>query len=119
MFSLEGEPLTVKDALQGSESEKWKAGMDKEMESLKKNGTWTLVDRPEGVNTVKNKWVFKKKLLSDGNVGESKTRLVARGYSQVSGIDYKETFAPVAQMNTIRTLFAIANHRSRDNAVRC
>ena len=109
MFCLEDEPITVTDALKSADSDKWKAGMDKKMDSLAKNGTWKLINKPDGVKPVKCKWVFKKKMNQDGSVGEYKARLVAKGFSQIPGIDYKETFAPVAQMNTIRSLFAIAN----------
>lgn len=109
LFAIEDEPLTVSEALEGSEGEQWKLAMDREMDSLNKNGTWTLIDRPQGAKTVKCKWVFKRKLAPDGSIGDYKARLVAKGYSQVPGIDFKETFAPVAQMNTVRALMAMAN----------
>lgn len=108
-FAIEDEPLTVQQAKESSESSQWRKAMDQEMESLRKNGTWILVDKPEGAKTVKCKWVFKRKLAADGSVGDFKARLVAKGYSQIAGVDYKETFAPVAQMNTVRALFAMVN----------
>lgn len=78
------------------------------MHALRKNKTWTLVDRVDGMNVVKNKWVFKIKYKPDGKtIDRYRARLVAKGYSQQEGIDYKETFSPVARYDTIRFLFSL------------
>lgn len=83
--------------------------MDKELEALDKNKTWLLVDKPDSIKCVKNKRAFKVKLDPQGDVERYKARLVAKEYPRIPNIDYKETYAPVAGMNTIRLIFSIAN----------
>ena len=90
------------------DSEKWLEAMRYEMDAIYTNQVWTLVDQPESVRPIGCKWVFKKKTDMDGNVQTYKSRLVAKGYSQVPGRDYDETFAPVAMVKSIRILLAIA-----------
>lgn len=114
LFTLDDEPRTLKDAQESNEWGKWKAAMDDEIQALNKNGTWELVDRPRNARAVKCKWVFKVKLNPQGDVERYKARLVAKGYSQIPNVDYKETFAPVASMTTIRILFAIANQHDME-----
>jgi len=72
------------------------------------NQVWDLVDLPTEGRTVGNKWIFKKKTDMDGNVQTYKARLVAKGFTQTQGIDYEETFSPVAMLKSIRILLAIA-----------
>lgn len=114
LFTLDDEPLTVKDAQESSEWSKWKEAMDEEIHALNKNKTWVLVDRPHNAKSVKCKWVFKVKLNPQGGVDRYKARLVAKGYSQIPNVDYKETYAPVAGMNTIRLILAIANQKGME-----
>lgn len=101
------EPRTYKEAMTRSDKEKWKKAMLEELESLDKNEVYDIVDRPS-CNVVTNKWVLKIKRKSNGEVERYKARLVARGFSQIYGIDYLETYAPVANMVSIRMLFAYA-----------
>ncbi|KAI5342232.1 hypothetical protein L3X38_010107 [Prunus dulcis] len=99
------EPESFEDA---NLDESWRNAMKAELEMIEKNDTWTLVDRPFGKPIIGVKWVYKTKLNLDGSVQKNKARLVAKGYSQKPGIDYNETFAPVARLDTIRTLIALA-----------
>ncbi|KAK8951871.1 hypothetical protein KSP39_PZI004884 [Platanthera zijinensis] len=89
----------------------WKTAMEEELRVLDKNKTWRLVSLPPGKRTVGSRWVFTVKQNQDGVVERYKARLVAQGYTQAQGIDYQETFAPVAKMNSIRVLFSIAARR--------
>ena len=82
--------------------------MDDEIAALHDNKTWTLTELPPDKSTIGGKWIFKKKLNKDGKVDRYKARYVAKGYSQVEGIDYNETFAPVVKYKSIRTLLALA-----------
>ena len=88
------DPITYMDAMQRPDSEKWLEAMKSEMESMKVNDVWTLVDPPEGVKPIGCKWVFKRKRDADRKVETYKARLVARGYHQRYGIDYDEMFFP-------------------------
>lgn len=103
-----GEPQSAKEALNSTDSEKWKAAMEEEMSSHKENGTWSLTELPQGRKAIKTKWVYK--LKDDGGNGPCryKARLVAKGFAQKAGIDYEETFSPVVRHSTIRFLMALA-----------
>ncbi|RVW37266.1 Retrovirus-related Pol polyprotein from transposon TNT 1-94 [Vitis vinifera] len=87
---------------------KWKAVVDEEVRELEKNGTWEITDLPRGKKPVGCKWIFTIKYKADGNVDRYKARLVAKGFTQSYGIDYQETFAPVAKLNTVRVLLSLA-----------
>lgn len=86
--------------------------MMEEMKSITDNKTWDLVELPPGHRAIGLKWVFKVKRDENGNVARYKARLVAKGYVQRAGIDYDEVFAPVARMESIRLLLALAAHKS-------
>nr|GEU90544.1 zinc finger, CCHC-type [Tanacetum cinerariifolium] len=103
-----GEPANYKAALLDLESEKWLNAMNVEMQSMKGNEVWVLVELPLNGKTIGSKWLFKKKTDTDRNIHTYKARLVAKGYTQTLGIDYEETFSPVADIRAIRILIAIA-----------
>ena len=82
--------------------------MEEELNMIDKNNTWNLVDPSKGKGIIGLKWVYKIKYNEDGSIQKHKARLVAKGYSQQLGVDFNETFAPVARIETIRLVLAIA-----------
>ena len=102
------EPATVNEAMLSPEKKKWKEAMRKEMKSIKANKVWELVKLPKGKKTIGCKWVYKRKTHADGSLERYKAHLVAKGYSQQHGLDYDETFSPVARLESLQTLLALA-----------
>lgn len=102
------EPTTVREAIHSPEAAKWSAAMIEEYNALIENGTWELTELPPNRKAIDSKWVFKVKRDGDGNIQRHKARLVEKGYSQVKGIDYDETYSPVARYSSIRFLLAMA-----------
>ena len=101
------EPQKVYEAL---EDDDWLEAMHEELNNFKRNKVWSLVEKPKDCrNVIGTKWVFKNKQDANGIVIRNKARLVAQGFSQVEGIDYGETFAPVARLESIRILLAYAS----------
>lgn len=86
----------------------WLSACEVELVSIEKNQTWVLVDLPAGVKPIGLKWVFKVKQNPDGSVNKYKARLVAKGYVEKHGIDYDEVFSPVARIETVRLIIALA-----------
>ncbi|KAL1449198.1 hypothetical protein WDU94_000417 [Cyamophila willieti] len=104
---VEQSPITKEEAMARSDSEKWKAAIQEELDSHKKYNTWEVVPRPEKRKVIDSKWVFKVKTNMDGTAERYKARLVAKGFQSS---DYKETYSPVAKLTTFRVLMSIANH---------
>lgn len=100
------EPTSYKEA---SADPLWQEAMNDEIQALHKAQTWEFVPLPPGKSLVGCKWVYKVKTHSDGAVDRYKARLVAKGFNQEYGIDYEETFAPVARITSVRSLLAIAS----------
>ena len=104
----QGEPETFNQALQGSDAKQWFLAMKDEVQSLITNQVWEECDPPAYGNVLKGRWVFRKKLNSDGTIAKYKARWVAKGFNQIYGVDYEETFASVVKPMSYRPLFAIA-----------
>lgn len=102
------DPICAEQALRLPEADEWKRAMREEIEALVANKTWTIVERPKEKKIIGSKWVLRTKLNQDGSVMRRKARLVAKGFSQRKDVDYFETFAPVARLESIRTVMALA-----------
>ena len=87
----------------------WEKAIEEELATLKKAGTWKLEKAPPEVNVIGSKWVFKDKKDAAGNVAHYKAQLVAQGFSQISSVDYDNTYAPVAKMASSWAIIAMAN----------
>lgn len=98
------EPMSFKTSFQ---SPVWRPSMDKEYNALQQNNTCTLVECKPSMNVLGCKWVYKVKLNSDGTVERCKSRLVAKGFHQVDGVDFNETFSPMVKVSTIRVLLTL------------
>jgi len=101
------EPRTIEDAMS---EECWRKAMELEMTAIEDNRTWVVSDLPPKQKAIGLKWVFKVKKDPDGNIVKHKARLVAKGYAQRQGVDFDEVFAPVARIETVRVLLALAAH---------
>jgi len=101
----EDDPSTFEETVK---SNKWRDAMNKEIEAIERNKTWMLTTLPEGVKSIGVKWIFKTKLNENGEIDKCKARLVAKGYAQQYVIDYAEVYAPVARLDTIRLIIALA-----------
>jgi hypothetical protein len=99
------EPVSVEEAL---EHDCWKKAMQEELDSIMQNNTWEASELPVDHKAIGLKWVFKVKRDPARNVLKHKARLVAKGYAQIQGVDYDEVFAPVARLETVRLLLALA-----------
>jgi hypothetical protein len=102
---LEKEPTCFEEAIQKKE---WADSMKEEYQSIINNHVWEIVPRLKRKDVVSSKWLFKIKHASDGSIEKHKPRFVTHGFSQKEGIDYEETFAPIARYTSIRTIIALA-----------
>ena len=107
-INLDDDPKTFTEAMSSRDAPLWKEAVNDEMDSIMGNGTWELADLPKGKRPIGSKWIFKRKYHPDGSISAYKARLVAKGYRQREGIDYFDTYAPVARISSIRTLIAIS-----------
>lgn len=102
------EPKTFEDAKNWPNAEEWEKSMGEEMQSMKLHQAWDIVPRPQNKNIIGCKWVYKIKKNEKGEITKYKSRLVAKGFAQVKGVDYKETYSPVLMKKSIRILLAVA-----------
>jgi hypothetical protein len=101
----DSEPETFAQAV---DHQVWREAMVEEYDSIVHNDVWDVVLRPVGKSVVTSRWLYKTNIAANGSVEKHKARFVARGFSQIEGVDYDETFAPVARYTSIRTIIAIA-----------
>ena len=106
------EPLTYEQALASLETELWKQAMNEEVQALEENHTWQIVDSPSNAKVLGGKWVYRIKRGVDGEPSRYKARWIAKGYEQIYGIDFEETYAAVVKSATYRILFALIAHFS-------
>ena len=102
---IDEEPTCFEEATKKKE---WMDSILKEYQSIIKNDVWDAVPRPKDKSVVSLKWIFKTKHSTDGSIEKYKERFIAREFSQKEGIDYEETFAPIARYTSIRTILSLA-----------
>ena len=107
-------PRSVYDARNSSYAAQWFSAMEREMYSHRERGTWQLTPFPPGAKVVGSTWVFAIKRDQSGQIVKFKARLCARGFSQTYGVDFTETFAPVARSSTLRLQLALAAQRDQE-----
>jgi len=107
-YSLNNE-IEPTSYLSASKDSRWLTVMQTEIKALNANNTWESVDLPSNAISIGSKWVYKIKRHADGTIERFKARLVAQGFNQTEGLDYFETFSPVAKLSTIRVLLALAS----------
>ncbi|KAJ9558418.1 hypothetical protein OSB04_013032 [Centaurea solstitialis] len=108
VINIDDDHKTFEEAMCSRDDSLWREAINDEMDSIMSNGTWVLADLPKGSKPIGSKWIFKRKRYPDGTVSAFKARLVAKGYRQREGIDYFDTYVPVARISSIRTLIAIS-----------
>ena len=101
-------PPSITVALEGDKGDEWAAAMEAELQSLWENEVYDVVDRPPGKKVIGTKWVLRVKTDSEGNIDKFKARVVAKGFRQMEGVDFDETFAPTVRFESVRALIALA-----------
>ena len=104
------EPTTYNCAIHAPDGELWQEAINAKLDALYQNNTWEVVPYPKGWKIVDCRWVVKYKLDANGDMTRSKARLIAKGYIQVKGTDYDETYAPVMSYDSLYFLLAITTH---------
>ena len=107
-FIIEEDPKTLNEAMASRDVAFWKEAIQSEIDSIMHNDTWELTDLPPGCKALGCKWILKRKMKVDGSIDKYKARLVIQGFRQKEGIDFFDTYAPVARISTIRLLLALA-----------
>ena len=109
VLQVEDDPKTFKEAMASRDAAFWKDAINDEMNSIMSNHTWELVDLPFASKPISCRWIFCRKYHTNGTLQTFKARLVAKGFRQKEGIDYFDTYAPVARITSIRIIFALAS----------
>ena len=105
--ALRPDPQSYLEAMKSPDKQKWKEAIQNEYDSLIENGTWQIANLPQGRKALTTKWILKKKLGPDGSIQKYKARMVARGFQQIEGYDYTETYSGVVKTAAYRLLFAL------------
>ena len=108
MFADCDEPKSFSEAMKSANWLQWQQAMNDEMSSLVENKIWQLVEKPKGRKIVDNRWVYKVKLNTNGCVDKFKARFVTKGFSQEAGVDFNQTYSPVARFDTNRAVLSVA-----------
>jgi hypothetical protein len=103
--------LEPKNFNEANKDDHWVKAMNDELDQIEKNNTWEMVQKPEGKNVIGSKWIFKNKLNEQGQFIRNKERLVYKGYAQIEGLDFGETFVLVARLEAIRMFLAYVCHK--------
>ena len=111
---VDGNPKSLEDVRSRMDWPKWQEAINIEMKTLKNAGTWHKVVRPQGKNIIDCKWVFKIKRKADSSIQKYKAHLVAHSFTQIQGVDYYETYSPVARMASFCTIIMIAAQNDWD-----
>ena len=106
-FLIEAKPQTYKEVMSTPKAPYWQEAVNDEINSIMQNHTWELVNLPPGNKPIGCKWIFKRKLRTDGTIDKYKARLVAKGYRQNEGLNFFDTCSPVTRITSIRMLIAI------------
>ena len=102
------EPTNYEESMMSPDSAKWLEAMKSEIGSMYENKVWTLIDLPIDRRAIEIKWIFKRKTDADSSVTIYKARIVAKGFRQVQGVDYDESFSLVSMLKSVRIMLAIA-----------
>ena len=105
--TLDEQASSFDQIMKSTHRDQWLMAMKDEMKSITDQNTWELKPLPDGKKAIGSRWLFKIKRDSEGNIARFKARFCAKGFTQVAGIDFNETYAPVAKMNSIRTILSI------------
>ncbi|RVW35834.1 Retrovirus-related Pol polyprotein from transposon TNT 1-94 [Vitis vinifera] len=109
-IGIRKDPVSFSQAMESDDSSKWMEAMNEELKSMAHNGVWDLIELPNNCKPVGCKWVFKTKRDAKGNIERFKAKLVAKGFTQKEGIDYKDTFSPVSKKDSLRIIMALVAH---------
>ncbi|KFM72654.1 Retrovirus-related Pol polyprotein from transposon TNT 1-94, partial [Stegodyphus mimosarum] len=110
--SEEKDPVTLKDVLKSPEADMWLKAMEEEIQNLTQAQTWELTTKPQGAKVIPFRWLFRKKKDEIGNRVKFKARLVTKGYLQIPGVDFQDTFSAVIKLKSIRLLLAVAAEKN-------
>lgn len=106
------EPTTIFEALQSKQAKEWLTAAECEINAHTKNKTWLLVRRPDEQNVIGSRWVFKVKYKANNEVDKFRARIVAKGFNQVKGVDYTDSYSPVIRQQTVRMLYSIVVNKN-------